>query len=88
MSDLDDLRALAGIGKNGLDSPSPVGTYTAKDGINRRKIEKEKNIRPGSEEWFRLWFAKPHLTGEKPVGDAPAPKAKNPNYIDTSKKGD
>ena len=50
---------------------SPVGT-TQPD-ASKRQIEREQNIKVGSPEWFRLWFAKPELTGEKPVGDAPAP---------------
>jgi hypothetical protein len=28
---------------------------------------KKHNIRPGTDEWFKLWFSKPYLTGEKPV---------------------
>lgn len=50
---------------------SPVGT-TQPD-ASKRQIERQQNIKVGSPEWFKLWFAKPQLTGEKPVGDAPAP---------------
>jgi hypothetical protein len=32
------------------------------------KIQKEKNIRPGTPEWFQLWFSLPYLTGEKKFG--------------------
>ena len=52
---------------------SPVGN-PGNPAMNKRKIEKEQNIRPGSPEWFRLWCAKPYLTGEKPIGDEPAPQ--------------
>jgi hypothetical protein len=27
---------------------------------------RENNIKPGTDEWFRLWFARPDLTGETP----------------------
>jgi hypothetical protein len=29
---------------------------------------KDNNIKPGSQEYIQLWFSKPYLTGEKPVG--------------------
>lgn len=28
------------------------------------RIMREQNIRPGTPEWFRLWFSRPYLTGE------------------------
>jgi hypothetical protein len=28
---------------------------------------KAHNIHPGTPEWFKLWFAQPHLTGENPM---------------------
>jgi len=31
----------------------------------KREYERKHNIRPGDEAWFKLYFAKPHLTGEK-----------------------
>jgi hypothetical protein len=44
--------------------------------MEKRKLEKANNIKPGTPEWFQLWFSRPYLTGEKPVGDAPAPQFK------------
>lgn len=32
------------------------------------KYMKKHDIQPGTPEWFRLWFSKPKLTGEKPYG--------------------
>ena len=29
------------------------------------RIQRENNIRPGTPEWFQLWFSLPYLTGEK-----------------------
>ncbi len=29
------------------------------------RIQREKNIRPGTPEWFQLWFSLPYMTGEK-----------------------
>ena len=31
------------------------------------KIMREKNIKPGTPEWFQLWFSRPYLTSEKKV---------------------
>jgi hypothetical protein len=54
------------------DMPSPVGSNISITGMEKRQLEKKNHIKPGSPEWFQLWFSKPYLTGEKPVGDAPA----------------
>ncbi len=29
---------------------------------------KKHNIKPGTPEWFQLWFSLPYLTGEQPIG--------------------
>ena len=36
-------------------------------GTEKSKLQKKHNIQPRTDEWFRLWFAKPHLTGETPL---------------------
>ena len=58
---LDDMRKLAGV-----DDKSTVHETQS---INKAAIMRENNIRPGTDEWFKLWFAKPHITGEKPFGE-------------------
>lgn len=58
------------------DTPSPVGSNISLTGMEKRTLEKKHNIRPGTPEWFQLWMSKPYLTGEKPVGDGPAPQYK------------
>ena len=58
------------------DMPSPIGSNTSVTGMEKRKLEKANNIKPGTPEWFQLWFSHPYLTGEKPVGDGPAPQYK------------
>jgi hypothetical protein len=58
------------------DSPSPVGSNISITGMEKRRLEKANHIKVGSPEWFQLWFSKPYLTGEKPVGDGPAPQFK------------
>ena len=37
-------------------------------GTEKRQLEREHNIKPGTPEWFQLWFSRPGMTGRKPVG--------------------
>lgn len=64
------------------DMSSPLGGKDSMPNTEKYQIEKSKHIKVGTPEWFQLWFAKPWLTGEKPVGDAPASK------IDRTKSND
>jgi hypothetical protein len=60
---LDDLKRLAGI--NEFKGYSKYeGSNISVTGTEKRKIERERNIRPGDPEWFQLWFSLPYLTGE------------------------
>ena len=57
----EDLKRLAGItNKNGGSNISITGNEKA-------ELQKKHNIKPGTDEWFKLWFSKPYLTGEKPI---------------------
>lgn len=38
-------------------------------GSEKRRLERENNIQPGTPEWFKLWFSRPYMTGEKPYED-------------------
>lgn len=77
--DLNNLRRLAGLPileqkhtGNKSGTMSPVGSNISVTAAEKRAIEHEKNIKPGTPEWFQLWFSRPYLTGEKPTGDKPA----------------
>lgn len=59
---------------------SPVGAVPTSVS-QKRQIEKQLNIKTGTPEWFRLWFARPELTGEKPVGDEKPASEPNPSYL-------
>lgn len=32
----------------------------------KTELMRKHNIKPGTEEWFKLWFSLPYMTGEKP----------------------
>lgn len=64
MDELDRLRELAGT-KTYANSLG--GSNISITGTEKAKIQRDKNIQPGTPEWFKLWFAQPYLTGEKPI---------------------
>jgi hypothetical protein len=60
---LDELKRLSGNGKiTGETTVTPNYELAAK----KAEYMRENNIRPGDKEWFKVMFAKPHLTGENP----------------------
>lgn len=63
--DIKDLQRLAGI--NEFSGYEPYGgSNVSVTGNEKRQIEKEQGIKPGTDDWFKLWFSKPYLTGEVP----------------------
>jgi hypothetical protein len=48
-------------------NPNNPGSNISITGTEKAEIQREKNIQPGTDEWFRLWFSKPYLTGETPT---------------------
>jgi hypothetical protein len=69
MDDLDQLRLLAGIGNRAVmqEYQGYPGSNISVTGNEKGELMRQHNIRPGTDEWFRLWFSKPYLTGETPV---------------------
>ena len=63
MDDLDALKRLAGVNTPNASLGSNI-SITASE---KARLMREHNIRPGTPEWFQLWFSKPYLTGEKPI---------------------
>lgn len=70
MNELDQIKLLAGVKKfNGLQEYSiNAGSNISITGNEKRQLEKKHNIKPGTPEWFQLWFSLPYMTGEKPIG--------------------
>jgi hypothetical protein len=67
---LDDLKTLAGIKPfKGLETYQ--GSNISVTGNEKAEIMKKHDIRPGTPDWFRLWFSKPLMTGEKPFNPNP-----------------
>ena len=66
--DINDLKRLAGITEFKGFKPYE-GSNISITGNEKGELMKKHNIKPGTSEWFQLWFSLPYLTGEKPVGD-------------------
>lgn len=65
-AELARIKKLAGIDTLGImekSSDSPVDGHI---GTNKAEYQRKHNIRPGTDEWFKLWFSRPMLTGENP----------------------
>jgi len=60
---LEELKRLSGAGKITGETTTPVDTQLQ---AKKSQYIKDNNLRPGDKEWFKVMFAKPHLTGEDP----------------------
>lgn len=69
MDDIQQLKLLAGIGNrpNWTTYQGYPGSNISVTGNEKAQLMREHNIQPGTEAWFKLWFSKPYLTGERPV---------------------
>ena len=52
---IEELKRLAGV--DNVSTEDSMG----------EKYQRKHNIKPGTDEWFRLWFAQTKLTGENPM---------------------
>ena len=64
--DIERLKKLAGVNEHSEDTNS-MGENLSYVGTAKSQYQRKHNIRPGSDEWFKLWFAQPKLTGENPM---------------------
>ena len=69
MDSIDDLRRLAGIGNRAVmqEYKGFAGSNISVTGNEKGELMKKHDIRPGTDEWFKLWFSRPYLTGEQPI---------------------
>ena len=74
MDDLDQIKQLAGITQNigrlqeykGVGSVSTEGSNMSVTANEKINYQNTHDVKPGTPEWFQLWFSKPYLTGENP----------------------
>jgi len=67
--ELKAIQHLAGLGSDARLHELRVkqGSNISVTGMEKAELMRKHNIKPGTDEWFKLWFSKPYLTGEKPV---------------------
>lgn len=72
MDELDELKKLAGLdyyarGSKNVQWQEWTGSNPSITAHEKAQLMKTKNIKPGTPEWFQLWFSRPYLTNEPPV---------------------
>ena len=60
---LAELQKLAGITERKKSKSLSNIRHTANE---KAQLMKKHKIKPGTPEWFKLWFSRPYLTKEKP----------------------
>ena len=56
-SDQRELQRLAGI-EPAVETMQ--GINISKTGMEKQRLEREHDIKPGTPEWFQLWFSRPY----------------------------
>lgn len=71
MDELAQLKRLAGVNRFKGLTPYDIneGSNISVTGNEKGQLMKKHNIKPGTPDWFKLWFSLPYMTGEKPIGD-------------------
>ena len=63
--DIERLKKLAGV--DNISADPSMGENLSLHGTKKAEYQRKHNVRPGTDEWFKLWFARPKLTGEDPM---------------------
>ena len=61
-SSIDELKKLAGVNEFKGYTEYTLENISDAANSNAKKM-RDKNIRPGDPEWFRLWFSLPKMSG-------------------------
>ena len=74
VNEIKVLQYLGGINAQGRlyeyrlkNQETMQGSNISVTGNEKGELMKKHNIKPGTPEWFKLWFSLPYLTGERPV---------------------
>ena len=67
--DLAEIQRLAGIGNGNEPALAQFkeGINISRTATEKAELMRKHNIKPGTPEWFQLWFSLPYMTGEKPT---------------------
>ena len=67
MDELERIKKLAGLYDDPHRTEDSMGENLSYIGTQKAQYQRKNNIQPGTDEWFKLWFAQPRLTGENPM---------------------
>jgi hypothetical protein len=69
MDDIQQLKLLAGISNRAVmqEYKGFAGSNISVTGNEKGELMRQHDIRPGTDEWFRLWFTLPYLTNTSPL---------------------
>jgi hypothetical protein len=61
------IQHLAGLGSDARlhELRANQGSNISVTGSEKGRIQREQGIKPGTPDWFKLWFSLPYLTGKK-----------------------
>jgi|TARA_B100001063_G_scaffold183208_1_gene172525 hypothetical protein len=65
VDELERIKKLAGV--DNLPQDDSMGENLSYIATQKAQYQKKHNVQPGTNEWFKLWFAQPKLTGENPM---------------------
>lgn len=67
MNEIEHLKKLAGVNEFNGYQPYTIEDTSAIATANKQ-IERDNNIKPGDDEWFKLWFSSSSNNGANPLG--------------------
>ena len=65
VDELERIKKLAGV--DNLPQDDSMGENLSYIATQKAQYHKKHNVQPGTNEWFKLWFEQPKLTGENPM---------------------
>jgi len=61
---IEELKRLAGVNEFKGYSEYKIDENPSETAAALKAKEKKMGIKPGDDEWFKLWFSKPFMTGQ------------------------
>ncbi len=75
LNELKVIQYLAGLGSEARlqeyrahNAEINKGSNISATAAEKVQLMKQHNIKPGSQEYIKLWFSRPYLTSEPPIG--------------------
>jgi len=63
MDELEYIKKLAGVNEFKGYSEYKIDENPSQTATAIKQKERDMGVKPGDEEWFKLWFSKPFMTG-------------------------